>query len=64
MSSPVGAGDDTNHHLNQEDPIQEAAISQFCAVAGCDPQTGRFLLEASGGDFDIALNTFFGTYSE
>lgn len=39
---------------------QEDIVTRFCAVAGSDPQTAQFLLDASGGDFEIALNTFFG----
>ena len=35
-------------------------ISRFCLVAGCDAETASFLLEATGGDFQMALNTFFG----
>ena len=40
------------------------ALSRFCSVAGCDDQTARFLLEASGGDFEVALNTFFGKLND
>ena len=44
------------------DEGEDDEISRFCLVAGCDAETASFLLEATGGDFQMALNTFFGGY--
>lgn len=40
--------------------IDPSLLEQFQAVTNADFAMAHFLLEASGGDFDLALNTFFG----
>ena len=40
--------------------IDPSLLEQFQAVTNADFAMAQFLLEASGGDFDLALNTFFG----
>ena len=40
--------------------IDPSLLEQFQVVTNADFAMAQFLLEASNGDFDLALNTFFG----
>ena len=36
-------------------------VARFQELTGCDEQMANFLLEATGGNFELAMNTYFGT---
>jgi hypothetical protein len=36
------------------------SLQQFMALTGCDTYQASFLLEAAHGDFNVALNMYYG----
>lgn len=58
--APRGSGPAAIGARRMDYAPDDDAVDQFVAMTQCDAEHARFLLEAAGGNVDLALQMYFG----